>query len=175
MKFPAGSIRIGPLGNVHDRAAFSCGKEPLDRYIRQQATQDIRRGVASVFVAVTPELPERILGFFTLSAASIVPSDLPPETAKQLPRHPVPAALIGRLAVDRSVARRGLGAILLAEAMQKAMIAAEIVAMSAIVVDPIDDEARSFYSAFGFRSLHGPQQRMFLALARRTATPPAQS
>jgi GNAT superfamily N-acetyltransferase len=167
--FPDGSIRIGPLGTIHDRAAFSCGKESLDRYIREQATQDIRRGVASVFVAVMPDQPERNLGFFTLSAASIVPSDLPPEIAKRLPRHAVPAALIGRLAVDRGVARRGLGGILLADAMGKAMAAAATVAMSAIVVDPIDDEARSFYAAFGFRSLQGPQQRMFLTLPRRMA------
>lgn len=168
MRFADASIRIEPLGEIHDRAAFSCGKEPLDRYLRQQATQDIRRGVASVFVAVAPERPERILGFFTLSAASIVPSDLPAETAKRLPRHPIPAALIGRLAVDRSVARRGLGGILLADAIEKARTAAATVAMAAVAVDPIDDEARSFYTAFGFRSLEGPQHRMFLALPRRT-------
>lgn len=167
MRFADASIRIEPLGGVHDRAAFSCGKEPLDRYLRQQATQDIRRGVASVFVAVAPERPEHILGFFTLSAASIVPSDLPPETAKRLPRHPIPAALIGRLAVDRSVMGRGLGGILLADAIDKAATAAATVAMAAVAIDPIDDEARSFYAAFGFRSLEGPQRRMFLALSRR--------
>lgn len=167
MRFADASVRIEPLGDIHDRAALSCGKEPLDRYLRQQATQDIRRGVASVFVAVAPENPQRILGFFTLSAALIVPADLPPETAKRLPRHPIPAALIGRLAVDRSVARRGLGGILLADAIDKATTAAATVAMAAVAVDPIDDEARSFYAAFGFRSLEGPQRRMFLALPRR--------
>jgi len=166
VRFANASIRIEPLGSFHDRVAFSCGKEPLDRYLRQQATQDIRRGVASVFVAVNPEEAGRILGYFTLSAAAIVPLDLPPENARRLPRHPIPAALIGRLAVDRGVARRGLGGILLADAMQKAIAAAQIVAMSAIVVDPIDGEARSFYAAFGFRSLQGPQTRMFLALPR---------
>jgi len=166
------SIRIEPLASAHDRAAFSCGKEPLDRYLRQQATQDIRRGVASVFIAVAPDQPERILGFFTLSAASIIPSDLPPEAARRVPRHPIPAALIGRLAVDLRWMRRGLGAVLLADAVQKAMSAAETVAMSAIVVDPIDDEARSFNAAFGFRSLQGPQRRMFLPLSTPRRAPP---
>ncbi|MBI3514112.1 MAG: GNAT family N-acetyltransferase [Proteobacteria bacterium] len=157
---------IEPLESLHDRGAFSCGKESLDRYLRQQATQDIRRGVANVFVAVAPQERGRILGFFTLSAVSVVPTELPADIAKRLPRYPIPAGLIGRLAVDRSVARRGLGGILLSDAIQKAMTAAEIVAMSAIVVDPIDDEARAFYSAFGFRSLEGPQHRMFLTLSR---------
>lgn len=168
MRFADRSIRIEPLGPVHDRAAFSCGKAPLDRYIREQATQDIRRNVASVFVAVLPEEPARILGYFTLSAASIVPADLPPDAAKRLPRHSVPAALIGRLAVDTGSARRGLGAILLADAIGKTTAAAVTVAMSAIVVDPLDDEAQSFYEAFGFQSLQGLQRRMFLTLPRRS-------
>lgn len=166
MKFADGSVRIEPLGGVHDRSAFSCGKESLGRYIAQQATQDIRRGVASVFVAVMADRPERILGYFTLSAASVIPSDLPPETAKRLPHHPIPAALIGRLAVDLSFAGRGLGSILLVDAIRKAMTAAETVAMATLVVDPTDEDAASFYAAFGFRSLHGPQRRMFLMLPR---------
>jgi predicted N-acetyltransferase YhbS len=167
VKFEAGSIRIEPLAEFHDRLAFSCGKEPLDRYLRQQATQDIRRGIASVFEAVAVDEPRRVLGFFTLSAASVEPAVLPSEAARRLPRHAIPAALIGRLAVDTYASGKGLGAILLADAIRKAATAAETVAMSVIVVDPIDGDARSFYAAFGFRSLEGPQTRMFLALPRR--------
>jgi len=170
VKLADSSVRIEPLGPSlgpsHDRAAFRCGNESLDRYIREQATQDTRRGVARVFVAVMPEEPQRIAGFFTLSAAWVVASDLPPEVAKRLPRHPVPAALVGRLAVETGFARRGLGSILLADAVKKAMAAAEMVAMTVVVVDPIDDAARAFYSAFGFRSLQAPQRHMFLTLPR---------
>ncbi len=170
MKLADSSVRIEPLGPSlgpsYDRAAFRCGNESLDRYIREQATQDTRRGVARVFVAVMPEEPQRIAGFFTLSAAWVVASDLPPEVAKRLPRHPVPAALVGRLAVETGFARRGLGSILLADAVKKAMAAAEMVAMTVVVVDPIDDAARAFYSAFGFRSLQAPQRHMFLTLPR---------
>ena len=129
----------------------------------------MRRGVASLFVAVAPDHPARILGYFTLSAASVDASDLPPDTAKRLPRYPIPAALLGRLAVDQSFARRGLGGILLADAMKKAMEAAATVAMTVVVVDPIDDAAQAFYAAFGFRSLEGPQRRMFLMLSRSAA------
>jgi ribosomal protein S18 acetylase RimI-like enzyme len=158
------SVRIAPLAPDHDRAAFGCGNEILDRYFKTQASQDMRRGIARVFVATTPEEPRRVAGFFTLSAAWVVASDLPPEVAKRLPRHPIPAALIGRLAVDSRFARRGLGSILLADAVKKTIAAAATVAMTVAIVDPIDDAARAFYAAFGFRSLQGPRQQMFLTL-----------
>jgi GNAT superfamily N-acetyltransferase len=163
------SVRIEPLGPGHDRKSFVCGHASLDRYIREQATQDVRRGIASIFVAVAVDQPTRILGYFTLSAESVAPADLPPETARKLPRLPIPAALIGRLAIDRDFQRRHLGATLLADAVQKAITAAQTVAITVVVVDPIDEAARSFYAAFGFRGLEGPQRRMFLTLPRRTA------
>jgi ribosomal protein S18 acetylase RimI-like enzyme len=164
VKLADGSVRIEPLGPGHDRTAFSCGNAVLDRYIREQATQDTRRNVARVFVAVTPDRPERIAGFFTLSATSVAASDLAPELAKRLPRYPIPAALIGRLAVDISFARRGLGSILVADAIGKAIAATENLAITVVVVDPIDDAARAFYAAFGFRGLEGEQRRMFSTL-----------
>lgn len=164
MKFSDSSLRIEPLSSQHDRAAFSCGNDALDRYLKEQSTQDVRRSTARIFVAIDPSQPERIIGFFTLSAASITASDLPLEIAKRLPRHPIPAALIGRLAVDLSVAGRGLGRILVADAVKKAMAAAKMVAMAVVVVDPIDDAAKKFYASFGFRSLQGPQKQMFLSL-----------
>ncbi len=121
----------------------------------------MRRGVANVFVAVDSTTPQRILGFFTLSATVIAVTYLPPEFARRLPRQPVPAALIGRLAVDQSVARQGLGSALLAYAIDMAMSAAKTVAMWAVAVDPINEAARQFYSAYGFRALSG-SNRMFL-------------
>ena len=164
MKFANGSVRIEPLSERHDRDGFSSGVETLDRYLHQQAGQDLRRGIASIFVAVEAERPESILGYFTLSATAIAPIDLPPKLARRLPRQPVPAALIGRLAVDRDVARRGLGSILVIHAIKNAMAAAENVAIWALAVDPIDETARQFYSALGFRTLEG-SRRMFIALS----------
>lgn len=164
MSFGDGSIQVLPLDSGHDRSAFCGGNAALDRYIREQASQDARRGTARVFVAVDANQPERVLGFFTLSAATVVAADLPPEMEKRLPRHPIPAALVGRLAVDRTVSGQGLGGVLLADAVRKTKVAAETVAMAVIVVDPIDHGAQAFYSAFGFRSLRGPQRRMFLAI-----------
>ncbi len=170
MKLDDDSVRIELLSSRHDRKAFTCGNNGLDRYLREQATQDIRRRVASVFVAVETARPERICGFFTLSAASVLPAELPEDVAKRLPRLPVPAALIGRLAVDHRFQRRDLGSILLADAVKKAATAAETVATAAIVVDPIDETARIFYAAFGFVALNSPQPRMFLMLPRGAPT-----
>jgi GNAT superfamily N-acetyltransferase len=166
MKLADNSFRIEPLGADHDRAAFSCGNESLDRYVRTQASQDARRGVARIFVAVMPEEPKRFAGFYTLGAAWVTASELPADVAKRLPRHPIPAALVGRLAVDLGFARRGLGSILLADTVKKTMAAAETVAMAVVIVDPIDDAARAFYSAFGFRSLQEPKSYMFLMVPR---------
>ena len=168
-----GSLRIEMLGSGHERSTFACGVESLDRYLRQQASQDMRRVTARVFVAISTDHPDRILGYYTLSAAAIVSADLPPDMAKRLPKYPVPAALIGRLAVDQSIAGRGLGSLLLADAVKKATLAAETVAMAAIAVDPIDDSARQFYAAFGFRSLLGAERRMFLTLPLTSAGVPA--
>lgn len=171
MRLDAASVLIEALSSRHDRAAFNCGNDSLDRYIREQATQDIRRRLATVFAAVEAIAPSRICGFFTLSATSILPADLPREATRRLPRLPVPAALIGRLAVDRAFQGRGLGGILLADAVRKTTAAANTLAIAVLVVDPVDQAARNFYSTFGFASLRGPQSRMFLVLPSRSAEP----
>src|SRR3546814_3484609 len=84
---------------VHDRAAFSCGAPELDRYIREHASQDVKRDVARVFVAVQAGAPT-LCGYYSLSAASFQRDSLPANQAKRLPRYPVPAVVLGRLAVD---------------------------------------------------------------------------
>jgi hypothetical protein len=95
-------FRIEPLSSEHDRSRFSSGSAPLDRYLREQASQDIKRRIASCFVAVSVQTKE-IAGFYTLTAASIALTALSPEIVKKLPRYPVvPAALLGRLAVAQN-------------------------------------------------------------------------
>jgi hypothetical protein len=104
------SFVIAPLSPNHDKLAFSCGVDPLDRYLQTQATQDIRRRIANCFVATSAN-SNIIAGYYTFSAASVPMLDLPSETGKRLPRYPVvSAALIGRLAIDRQSRGRGLGA-----------------------------------------------------------------
>lgn len=90
---------LTPLSVTHDRTVFHCHAEPLNRYLREQASQDIRRRVAACFVAVTDE--QRIAGYYTLASTSVFLKDLPANISKKLPRYPtVPAVRMGRLAVD---------------------------------------------------------------------------
>ena len=155
-------FRVETLGNAHDRSSFDCGEDALDRYFRTQVTQDVRRHVANCFVAVEAASAQ-VAAYYTLSAASIPITDLPPEDVKRLPRYPtVPAVRIGRLAVDRRFQGRGLGAAMLADATAKA-VKADIAAFM-IIVDAKNEEAVAFYQRYGFRLVASSRRTLFLPL-----------
>jgi len=168
-------IDIVPLDrDAHDRAAFSCGSDALDRYLHQQAAQDARRGVAAVFVAIQPG-EAQVVGYYTLSQASVRLEGLPRKQQKRLPRYPdVPVTLLGRLAVDSRAQRTGLGTSLLGDACRRAAAVADEVASTGIFVLAIDDGARRFYEKFGFVQFPESPYRLFLPMATiRAASDPA--
>ncbi len=137
--------------------------EPLDRYLRAGAGQDARRRVASCFVLVEGDDP-RPRGFHTLAATAVMLTALPEAMARRLPRYPlVPAALLGRLAVDAAHRGRGLGQMLLLDAMARTLRSE--VAVFAMVVDAKDDAAAAFYAAHGLRPLTGDGRRLFIPMA----------
>ncbi|HUG82624.1 MAG TPA: GNAT family N-acetyltransferase [Bryobacterales bacterium] len=156
-------FRLEALTEAHDRAAFACGEEPLDRYFHQQVTQDIRRNITNCFVAV--EAAGGVIpAYYTLAAAGIPTPDLPPELTRKLPRCPtIPAVRIGRLAVDRRFQGRGLGAALLADAALRTLGSAP--AADALVVDAKNDTAVAFYRHHGFLPFAGHPHTLFLPLA----------
>ena len=148
------SLKIEPLGKVHDRESFECGVESLSQYLKTQASQDMRRKANAVFVLVTENHPAFICGYFTLCSYGLDPGTIPDAAQKHLPRYPVVSAtLLGRLAVRQDLQGRGLGAILLAEALRKAYQNADVVGSSMVVVDAIDERAVHFYAAHGFLRL----------------------
>jgi GNAT superfamily N-acetyltransferase len=155
--------RVVPLdAAAHDRSSFTSTSALLDRYLREQVTQDIRRRVAACFVAITQE--EHIAGYYTLASASLLLADLPPATAKKLPRYPtVPAVRMGRLAVDQAHTGQGLGGALLADALHRA--ARSEIAAYALMVDAKDEAAAAFYCHHGFIALPDSPQTLFLPLA----------
>jgi GNAT superfamily N-acetyltransferase len=154
---------IAPLAADHDRSSFSCEVEALDRYLRTQATQDIRRHLANCFVAF-PVGSKSVAAYYTLSSASIALTELPAEQAKRLPRYPVvPAALIGRLAVDRRYRGHGLGAALLFDAIARA--ARSEAAVYAVIVDAKDDRAAQFYRHHSFLPFSSRPGSLFLPVA----------
>jgi ribosomal protein S18 acetylase RimI-like enzyme len=154
---------IVPLGPHHDRSSFSCGEPVLDGYLQRQASQDVKRRIAKVFVA-TVAAPGQVAGYYSLSAAEFNKAELPAAAAKRLPHYPVPAAMLGRLAVDRSHQGRGLGETLLMDAIRRTLRASEAMAVHAIIVDAKNDRAKAFYERYGFRSFVTAPRRLFLPL-----------
>ena len=153
---------LAPLDATHDRAGFHSDSEPLNRYLREQVTQDIRRRVAACFVALADG--GRIAGYYTLASASLLLADLPASAGKKLPRYPtVPAVRMGRLAVDRAFTGQGLGGALLADALDRA--ARSEIAAFALVVDATDEAAEAFYRHHGFIALPDSPLTLFLPLA----------
>lgn len=156
---------IEPLGKRHDRAAFSCGVENLDRYIRKQARQDHFRNITRVFVALGAVRHE-IAGYYSLSSYVIDLGELPDEQAKRLPRYPeVPAALIGRLAVATDYQGKGLGQILLVDALRRIVETGESVASYAAVVHAKNETAIKFYEKHGFIAFPRQPNHLFLPVA----------
>jgi len=156
-------FRIHAFGDALDTTEFHCGREALDDYIRRYASQDVKRGLARVFVALPENSPRRVAGYFSLSAASVSATTLPDALRRKLPRYPVPVALLGRLAVDNEFQGKGLGSILLADACIKVARASEVLAVAGLIVDAKDESAADFYRHFGFVDLPGQPKRMLLA------------
>lgn len=155
---------IEPLGSHHDKQSFTCGVDSLDTYFKKHAKQDIKRHIARVFVATLADNPEHIVGYYTLSTLSLELTELPIELAKKLPRHPIPAALIGRLACSVTVQGKGVGKMLLMDAIKRTLSVSEQIAIYAVVVDAIDEQALGFYAKYGFARLAADSRRLFLPL-----------
>lgn len=156
---------IAPLDiTTHDRAAFHCGIEALDRYMAKQARQDLKRRISRVFVATTPGNPRKVLGYYSLSSLSMQLSQLPENLARKLPKHPVPAALVGRLAVSNAAQGHGIGKMLMVDAIKRTQSVSDQIGIYAIVVDAITDKAIGFYEHFGFTRLSDDSPRLFLPL-----------
>ncbi|MEX0382800.1 GNAT family N-acetyltransferase [Spiribacter sp. 1M153] len=157
---------IEALSSRHDRTGFSSAEPSLDEYLRKRARQDVKRQTSRVFVATTYDNPLVILGYYTLSSLSIALNDLPEDHARRLPRHPIPAALLGRLAVRRDVQGQGVGRLLLADAIKRTLGVSEEIGIYAMIVDAINESAHNFYEQYGFMPLGHSSTRLFLPLKR---------
>jgi GNAT superfamily N-acetyltransferase len=155
---------IAPLGKGHDRKSFDCGVPSLNQYLDRYAGQDIRRRVNRVFVASPPDAPQQVMGYYSLSAGSLDATALPEAFRRRLPGYLVPVALLGRLAVAKSHQGMGLGSLLLANALQRVAQASQVMAVYAIVVDALNDQAAEFYRQLGFISLPSQPLKLFLPM-----------
>lgn len=148
----------------HNRGAFKCGQDDLDRYLHSQATQDIKKRVATVFVLVDHP-NSNVLAYYTLSSYSIELAELDHALAKSLPKYPLlPATLLGRLAVDINHQGKGLGEVVLVDALKRSLAATVQVASTAVVVDALDQRAASFYQKYGFQQFEQRPLKLYLPM-----------
>jgi predicted N-acetyltransferase YhbS len=142
---------VEPLGSSHQVDRFDCGREQLDRWLRSYAGQGQRRDTARSFV-VCRTGETSVVGYYTLVASQVDHGEATSDVRRGTSKHfPIPVCLIARLAVDRSEQGAGLGRSLLLDALRRADRASRSVAMRAIVVDALDEDAAAFYARFGLR------------------------
>jgi predicted GNAT family N-acyltransferase len=148
----------------HDRAGFDCGVEALNRYLKTLAGQHRVKGIATTFVLVDTKQPSRILGYYSLSAASLAFERLTEADRKGLPAYPVPAVRIGRLATSLSVRGQRLGELLLQNAIKRILQTRNSLGVHAVVVEAKDSAAEGFYRKFGFRLCDSKSRQLYLPL-----------
>lgn len=155
-------MEFAPLdASRHDRAGFDCGVEALNRYIRQFAHQDLKRGLTRVHVLAEGR---QIVGYYSISAHSVVRDDLPGEIKVGAYRD-IPFLLLGRLAVDRRWQRQGHGDALIVHAFATTRAAAAQIGILGMIVDAKDDAAAAYYEGFGFRRLSASPNRLVLPIS----------
>jgi ribosomal protein S18 acetylase RimI-like enzyme len=153
---------IEALNSAHHRKGFSSGVEPLDRYFRELATQDVKRRVSNCFVAL--DAGGTIAGYYTFAAASLPLTELSADEKQRLPRYALlPAGLIGRLAVDQKYQGQRLGSALIMDAAARPARAEP--AIFALIVDAKNDAAVTFYQRHEFRRFTSKPGSLFLPIA----------
>ncbi len=157
--------RIEPLGKSHERSRFACGVQPLDEYLARFARQNHESGIAKTFVAVAPEDPRRVLGYYSISAGAIERENLPARAAKRFPNFPIPVARLARLAVDQAFQRRGLGEDLMLDALNRVLRASRDIGIVAMLIDAKDEKAKRFYARYEFESLPDQPLTLWLPIA----------
>jgi GNAT superfamily N-acetyltransferase len=153
--------QIERLDSTHERGEFCCGKAPLDDFLRSLVSQYEKRQLGRTYVAVIAG-EKRIYGYYTLASSSVPIQNVPPKTAKKLPRHPIPVVLLGRLAVDQAMQGRGLGKELLLHALRRSLELSNELGIFAVEVVAIDAEAKAFYLKYGFTSLEDSELHLYL-------------
>jgi GNAT superfamily N-acetyltransferase len=146
MKLPLRGPEL--LTEAHNVSVFDCGNEALNRFLQRHALQNQRNQSARTYVALRGET--RVIGYYSLAAASAEYEIVPARVAKGLAQHPIPLTLLARLTVDRTEQETGIGTGLLKDALKRFLHAQSIIAARALVVHAKDDRAVEFYRHFGF-------------------------
>jgi GNAT superfamily N-acetyltransferase len=157
--------RQEPIGRHHDRKNFDCGAPDLNLYLDRYARQNHESGGAKTFVAVAPAQPTRVLGYYSISPGAVEFARVPAALTRKLGRYDVPVFRLGRLAIDRSVQRQGLGGDLLLAAGERALAVSTEVGGVAIAIDAKDAAAAAWYERFGALALLDDPLKLILPLS----------
>ena len=142
------------LDKGHDVSRFDCGKAPLNLFLQKYALGNQAGGAARTYVVLGSKGPgetdsERVVGYYSLTPAAVMPAEVPERVMKGQAQHPVPCILLARLAVGQSVQGRGLGPSLFRDALLRAFNAHEQIGGRAFLVYAMDTDARRFYEKYG--------------------------
>ena len=157
-------MQVLPLAGSHDRQGFDCGRQELNDWLRQVARQHQDKGLSKTFVAIREEAPERICGYYALTLAELENRHLPQAWRKKLPRR-ILGVRLGRLAVDKQYQGKGLGEVLLVDALTRARRIHIEAGGIALFVDALDHKAAGFYTRFGFLPMPDEPLLLFLPVA----------
>jgi GNAT superfamily N-acetyltransferase len=166
VRFPAG-FRLERLRREHQRKPFRSGQATVDQWLTTKALQHQGRHLSVTKVLADED--NSIAGYYTLAAGQVDFSDLPLEVAKGLPRRVLPVAVVAWLGVEVAWQGQGLGGRLLGQALRDCWEAGETFPFVAIILDCVDDTAKSFYQSWGFAELPGRPYRLFLSAQRLDA------
>lgn len=157
-------MQVRPLAGSDDRQGFDCGRPELNDWLRQVARQHQDKGLSKTFVAIREQEPARICGYYALTLAELDNRHLPGAWRRKLPRR-LPGVRLGRLAVDGRYQRKGLGELLLVDALTRAQrIYAEAGGIG-LFVDALDELAAGYYRNFGFEA--SPDNPLLLFLSAK--------
>jgi len=139
------------LTSAHQKNKFCCGKYLLDNYLQKQASQDIKRKLSACFVLIE-KTSNIVKGYYTLSNNSTTLASIPENIKKKLPKSykSIPTTLLGRLAIDKNYQGKGIGKILLVDALKRSYLVSKSIGSFAVIVDPLDNDAEHFYAKYGF-------------------------
>lgn len=141
---------------------FSCTEPALDEYIKRFAVNQEKIGIGRTFVLLHEQA---LIGYYTLCAAQISIQDLPQEHRKKIPKYPIPASRLCRLAVGESYQGKKIGEHLLADAIKRVLLADSVMAIHSLIVDAKNEKSKNFYLKYGFIPLEGCDLNLFLSLA----------
>ena len=160
VRFPAG-FQVEPLERRHPRSSFRSGQAQVDHWLATGALQSQKKHLSATRALIDPQ--GAVAGFYTLATAQADFSDLPPDLARQLPRRNLPVAVLARLGVAEDLQGEGLGSRLLAQALRDCHDAGRTFPVVAVILDCIDEKAKTFYRRWDFRPLPGHANRLFLS------------